>query len=75
MKAIQTIVWLALLPLWSGFALAAEGSPRGMGGDGMMECSGGMMAMMMGTSAIIGLLLLATLILAILALIKYLRRG
>lgn len=44
----------------------------------MMECDG-MMGMMMGgfmiVPALFGLLLAATLILAIMALIKYLRRG
>lgn len=75
MKSIQKILSLALLPLWSGWALAAEGPPPGMGDGGMMECGGGMMTLMMGISALFGLLLLAGLILAVLSLIKYLRRG
>lgn len=78
MKPIQMGPWLIPLLFWSGLSLAAEGSgPGTMGGAGTMECTGmmGMMGGFMIIPALFGLLLAAVLILAILALVKYLRHG
>lgn len=86
MKRTRTLFWtLVSMFFWTGSALAAGDSGPGAMGDGgmmsdggMMQCDG-MMGMMMGGFMIVpmlaALLLLVTLILAILALIKYLRRG
>lgn len=71
-------LWPIPLLLWSGLALAAEGSgPGTMGGAGTMGCTGmmGMMGGFMIVPALFGLLLAATLMLAIMALVEYLRHG
>lgn len=76
MKPMQMGLWLMPLSFWSGLTLAAAGSgPGTMGDGGMMDCEGMMMGGFMIVPALFGLLLAATLILAIMALIKYLRRG
>lgn len=76
MKSIYRTLLFALLLPWTGLALAAGSGPGAMGDGGMMGCD---MGMMMGGFMIVpmlgGLLLLVVLILAIMALVKYLRHG
>jgi uncharacterized membrane protein len=78
MKHAHPLFWTTLLSLWSGLAMAANDYGPGAMGDGVATC-GGMMGMMGGfmmiIPAVLGLLLLATLVMAIMALAKYLRRG
>jgi hypothetical protein len=76
MKPMQVNFWLIPLSLWSGLALAAGGSgPGAMADGGMTDCGGMMMGGFMIVPMLGALLLFVTLILGILALIKYLRRG
>lgn len=74
-KICRTLLFALLLP-WTGLALATGSGPGAMGDGGMMGCD---MGMMMGGFMILpmlgGLLLLIVLVLAILALVKYLRHG
>lgn len=73
----RLVVTLLSLSIWTGPALAQSGSGSGgMGGGSMMH--GGSMAEMMGgfmvIPLLIGLLVLIVLVLAIMALVKYLRQ-
>ncbi|MDN3519088.1 hypothetical protein QWY84_15835 [Aquisalimonas lutea] len=67
MRTFLIMLSLMLLPSWSGLVLAqSDYGPGAMGGGG----SGGMMIIPM----LFGLLVLAILILAVMALVKYLRQ-
>jgi len=75
--ATRRVVTLLLLQIWTGSVFAQSGSGTHGMGDCMMN--GETMAQMMGgfmiVPLLIGLLLLTLLILAIAALVKYLRHG
>lgn len=75
MKRLHTNLTLSLFALWIGVAQAAELSgPGKMDENGMMMDGGMMMSgWMMLVCTLFGLLIFAVLVLAILALIKYLR--
>lgn len=76
MKYTKIFFWALVLTGWNGVALAAgESAPGAMGDGGMMECGGMMMGGFMIVPMLGALLLLITLILGILALVKYLRHG
>jgi len=77
MRSICRTLLSALLLPWTGVALAAGSGPGAMGDGGMTGCDMGMMmgGFMMIVPMLGGLLLLIVLVLAIMALVKYLRYG
>lgn len=77
MTRLMTLVFLLILtaPAFAQNGPGAMGSGRGMMG-GMMDCFGGAgMGVMMLVPLTIMVLFLALLILGVMALVKYLRRG
>jgi len=78
MSSIRASLLLIVLTFQEGLVLAAQGfGPGAMGSGGTAQCDGmmGMMGGFMIVPIVGSLLLLTLLILAIVALIKYLRRG